>query len=73
LFHTPYGFEFLDVPEEKRIYMVEVGGPHTWRTIYMDGRPHPKNLDPSFFGHSVGHWEGDVLVVDTSASTNDSG
>ncbi len=53
------------MPEEKRIYMVEVGGPHTWRTIYMDGRPHPKNLDPSFFGHSVGHWEGDALVVDT--------
>jgi len=65
LFHTPYGFEFIDVPEEKRIYMVEVGGPHTWRIIYMDGRPHPKDLDPSFFGHSVGHWEGDALGVDT--------
>ena len=65
LFHTPYGFEFVDVPEEKRIYMIEVGGPHTWRMIYMDGRPHPKNLDPTFFGHSVGHWERDTLVVDT--------
>ena len=47
LFHTPYGFEFVEVPEEKRIYMIEVGGPHTWRIIYMDGRPHPKNLDPT--------------------------
>jgi hypothetical protein len=65
LFHTPYGFEFVDVPEEKRIYMIEVGGPHTWRIIYMDGQPHPKNLEPSFFGHSTGHWEGDSLVVDT--------
>ena len=65
LFHTPYGFEFVQVPEEKRIYMIEVGGPHTWRVIYMDGRPHPKNPDPTFFGHSVGHWEGDTLVVDT--------
>jgi len=65
LFHTPYGFEFVDVPEQKRIYMIEVGGPHTWRIIYMDGQPHPKNLDPSFFGHSAGHWEGDALVVDT--------
>ncbi|MBZ5576034.1 MAG: hypothetical protein LAP40_05685 [Acidobacteriia bacterium] len=65
LFHTPYGFEFLDIPEAKRIDMVEVGGPHTWRTIYMDGRTHPKDLEPSFFGHSVGHWEGDALVVDT--------
>jgi hypothetical protein len=65
LFHTPYGFEFVDVPEAKLLYMIEVGGPHTWRTIYMDGRAHPKDLDPSFFGHSVGHWEGDALVVDT--------
>jgi hypothetical protein len=65
LFHTPYGFEFVDVPEDKRIYMIEVGGPHTWRTFYMDGRQHPKDLDPSYFGHSVAHWEGDALVVDT--------
>lgn len=65
LFHTPYGFEFIDMPEFQRIYMVEVGGPHTWRVIYMDGRAHPADLDPSYFGHSVGHWEGDALVVDT--------
>jgi hypothetical protein len=36
-----------------------------FRVIYTDGRKHPENLDTSFFGHSVGHWEGDVLVVDT--------
>ena len=65
LFHTPYGFEFVDIPEQKRIYMIEVGGPHTWRIIHMDGAPHPKNLDPSFFGHSTGRWDGDSLVVDT--------
>lgn len=65
LFHTPYGFEFVDVPEAKLMYIIEVGGPHTWRPIYMDGRAHPKDLDPSYFGHSVGHWEGDALVIDT--------
>ena len=65
MFHTPYGMEFLDLPEQQRIIIVGVGGPHTWRTIYMDGRPHPKDLDPAFAGHSVGHWEGDSLVVDT--------
>ncbi|HYK59929.1 MAG TPA: hypothetical protein VEV85_10900 [Bryobacteraceae bacterium] len=65
MFHTPYGFEFLDLPDQQRIYIVGVGGPHTWRVIYMDGRPHPKDVDPSFAGHSVGHWEGDALVVDT--------
>jgi len=35
------------------------------RIIYTDGRPHPKDLDTSFMGHSIGHWEGDTLVVDT--------
>ena len=65
MFHTPYGMEFLDLPEQKRIIVVGVGGPHTWRTIYMDGREHPKDLDPTFSGHSVGHFEGDALVVDT--------
>jgi hypothetical protein len=33
--------------------------------IFLDGRAHPKNLDPSWMGHSVGHWEKDTLVVDT--------
>jgi hypothetical protein len=36
----------------------------TFRLIYTDGRPHPKDLETSFWGHSVGHWEGDTLVVD---------
>ena len=35
------------------------------RRIYMDGRGHPSDLDPTWLGHSVGHWEGDVLVIDT--------
>lgn len=34
-------------------------------TIWTDGRPHPRDLKPSFNGHSIGHWEGDTLVVDT--------
>jgi hypothetical protein len=34
------------------------------RRIYLD-RPHPKNLIPSWNGHSVGRWEGDALIVDT--------
>src|SRR5712691_2524906 len=35
--------------------------------IYTDGRPHPDNPDPTFHGHSIGHWEGGTLVVDTVA------
>src|SRR5438093_2482019 len=64
-FITPYGVEFVDMPETRRIYIFDVGGPHTFRTIYMDGRPHPKDLDPSYYGHSAGRWEGESLVVDT--------
>jgi hypothetical protein len=33
--------------------------------IFLDGRTHPKDLDPSWMGHSVGHWERETLVVDT--------
>ena len=47
------------------MYVIGVGGPHTYRTIYMDGRSHPADLDPSFQGHSTGKWEGDSLIVDT--------
>jgi len=64
-FLTPYGVEFVELEDQKRIYIFDVGGPHTFRTIYMDGREHPKDLVPSYYGHNIGHWEGDTLVVDT--------
>ena len=38
---------------------------HTVRYIYTDGRHHPAALKASYNGHSIGHWEGDTLVVDT--------
>ncbi len=64
-FLTPYGTEFVENTELKRVYIFDVGGPHTFRTIYMDGRSHPKNLTPSYYGHSIGWWDGDTLVVDS--------
>jgi len=64
-FLTPYGTEFVEVPDQQRIFIFDVGGPHTFRTIYMDGRSHPKDLVPSYYGHSIGRWEGDTLVVDS--------
>jgi len=35
------------------------------RQVYLDGRSHPRDPNPTFMGHSIGHWEGDTLVVDT--------
>lgn len=65
-FLTPYGVEFVEFPEIQRIYIFDIGGPHTYRTIYLDGRTHPTNLQPSYYGHSIGWWEGDTLVVETT-------
>jgi hypothetical protein len=62
---TAYGTQLLDDREHKRFYIFETGGAHSFRTIYTDGRAHPANLSPSYRGHSVGHWEGDTLVVDS--------
>jgi len=40
------------------------------RTVYMDGRPHPAATERFHEGHSIGRWEGDVLVVDTRNFTD---
>ena len=38
----------------------------TFRQIHTDGRKQPNDPQPAWFGYSVGHWEGDTLVVDTA-------
>src|SRR5262249_52548292 len=38
---------------------------HAIRQIFTDGRDHPKDLDLTWNGHSIGKWDGDTLVVDT--------
>jgi hypothetical protein len=66
-FYSAPGFEIVEVPELDQIFILNVAGPHSWRVVYMDGRPHPPlaTLRPTFLGHSIGRWEGDTLVVDT--------
>jgi len=54
------------------IFMLFEGNIHSFRQIFMDGRAHPADLDPSWYGHSTGRWEGDTLVVD-SVGFNDRG
>jgi hypothetical protein len=66
LMATPYPAEIIQLPEQKRVLMIFEGATHIWREIFMDGREHPKGdaLNPTYLGHSVGHYEGDALVVD---------
>ena len=65
-FETPYGVEFLEMTEEHRLYIFDIGGPHTFRTVYMDGRSHPAAYTPTYYGHSIGWWDQDTLVIDTT-------
>jgi hypothetical protein len=48
-----------------RVTMLGESDGNRLRRIYTDGRPHPEDPDLTFHGHSIGHWEGDTLVVDT--------
>jgi hypothetical protein len=49
------------------IYVLhETGDAGAHRVIYMDGRKHPVDPVPTWWGHSIGQWEGDTLVVDTT-------
>ena len=70
-FLTPYGVEIVEVRDLQRVYIFDIGGPHTYRTVYMDGRTHPANPTPEYYGHSIGWWEGDTLIVDTVGYNED--
>ena len=58
---NPY-FRIVQTPS---LIVILDGGFNPDRQIYLDGRGHPKDFNPSWMGHSIGHWEGDTLVVDT--------
>jgi hypothetical protein len=60
---THNAMEILFTPG--RVTMLGESDGNRIRRIYTDGRKHPDISDPTFHGHSIGHWEGDTLVVDT--------
>jgi len=57
-----YPYEFIFAPG--RVTINQEAWMQT-RTIWTDGRAHEEDPDPGFMGDSIGHWEGDTLVVDT--------
>ena len=62
IMRMPYPIEFLYTPGRVTIAAETYS---QVRRIYTDGRPLPSDPDPAFNGSSVGHWEGDTLVVET--------
>lgn len=47
------------------LFILFEGNAHMYRQVFMDGRKHPPDPTPTWFGHSIGFWEGDTLVIDT--------
>ena len=69
-FMTPQGVQFLEDRARQRVFVLLGSGNHNWRLIYLDDREQVGDQagdanNPLYYGRSVGHWEGDTLVVDT--------
>jgi hypothetical protein len=60
---APYPWRIVQTPTH--IFFLFEGNIHSFRQIFMDNRKHPADPDPTWYGHSVGHFEGHTLVVDT--------
>ena len=59
---SPWMTKFVHTPNLLVMLFEDAGG---FRQVFLDGRSHPKDPNPSWLGHSIGRWEGDTLVVDT--------
>ncbi|HYR87485.1 MAG TPA: hypothetical protein VE422_25600 [Terriglobia bacterium] len=57
-----YGLEIVQGRDKMALFSEWMDA---YRRIYMDGRKVPKDWEPSYYGYSTGHWEGDTLVVET--------
>jgi hypothetical protein len=66
---VPYPFKIIQTPDMIAILYEAV---HSLRQIFMDGRPLPKDANPTWLGYSVGRWDGDQLVVESAGFREDS-
>jgi hypothetical protein len=60
---APYPWRIVQTPTH--MYFLFEGNIHTYRQIFLDGRKHSADPDPTWYGESTGTWEGDTLVVDS--------
>jgi hypothetical protein len=75
-FQQVYGFQFVEQPDFKRVFVLLGGGNRNRRTIYTDGRKHVGQIagnddNPIYYGHGVARWEGDTFVVDNRGFIED--
>ena len=75
-FQLPYGVQFVEDRDRKRIFVLIGSGNNNYRIIQMDGRGHAGQVggdddNPLYYGRSVGKWEGDTLVADTRGFNED--
>jgi hypothetical protein len=55
----------VQAPGMPIVFLYELVAGNTFRLVPTDGRPHDPNAEDLYYGNSIGHWEGDTLVVDT--------
>ena len=62
-----FAWRFIQHPttNSTHIFQLQEANAHTYRQIFMDGRKHPEDPSPTWYGHSIGRWDGDTLVIDT--------
>lgn len=60
---SPFPQKFVQTPT--LIVILDEGNVHSYRQLFLDGRGHPADLDQTWMGDSIAHWEDDTLVVDT--------
>ena len=67
-FLMPNGFQLVEQPALRRILVLMGGGNRNWRVIHTDGRPEEPAAEAvlTFYGTSVGRWEKDTLVVEST-------
>ena len=61
---APYPWRVVQTPTH--IFFLFEGNIHSYRQIFMNRASHPKEVNPTWYGDSIGRWEGDTLVVDTT-------
>ena len=59
----PYPYKLIQTKD--LVVILFEGNIHSYRQIFLNRTSHPKDVNPTWYGDSVGHWEGDTLVVDT--------